>query len=474
MAEVSSKRKASDMNGSNGDERDEPIIKSKKTNDHRRRSSFIKDRLPLPEPPKRSGNLLSCGQNEVGQLGFNDDVCEKTRPALVKSVADSKIVDVSAGGMHSLYLTEDGEVWSFGCNDEGALGRDTSEEGSEFEAQKVNLPNACIRITAGDSHSSFLLKDGRVFACGSFRDSHGTMGLNIIGKQQFPIEVVPGEEFVDIKSGADHLVMLSNRGKVFTVGCAEQGQLGRVSNRSSSGESRRGKTQLLQPALLTATRFNFVDAIWTTTYCTFLRNRSNGAVFGFGLNNYNQLGLAKKNSETVFTPQLTTFENVKSITGGQHHTLVITNDNKSYAIGRKDYGRLGLGEIEDEVDKLTLIKDLQDINVVQLDCGECCSFALTEDGKAYSWGMGSNQQLGIGSDEDQFKPVLLTGAQVREREVIRISSGGQHTLFIAAEKENKTNGIRETKTNGTNEAKKTNGTDESKASEKTNTNGSTD
>lgn len=165
-----------------------------------------------------------------------------------------------------LYLTANGEVWSFGCNDEGALGRDTSEEGSEYEAQKVNLPNECLRITAGDSHSAFLLKDGRVFACGSFRDSHGTMGLNIKGKQQFPVEVVPGEEFVDIKSGADHLVLLSSRGKVFTVGCAEQGQLGRVSNRSSSGETRRGKTQLLQPGLLMTTRFNLIDAIWTTTY----------------------------------------------------------------------------------------------------------------------------------------------------------------------------------------------------------------
>lgn len=175
-------------------------------------------------------------------------------------------METSAGGMHSLCLTENGEVWSFGCNDEGALGRDTSEDGSEFKAQKVDLPADCIRMTAGDSHSAFLLSDGRVFACGSFRDSHGTMGLNIKGKQQFPVEVVPGEEFVDIKSGADHLVLLSNRGKVYTVGCAEQGQLGRVSTRSSSGETRRGKTQLLEPGLLTARNINFIDAIWATTY----------------------------------------------------------------------------------------------------------------------------------------------------------------------------------------------------------------
>lgn len=48
--------------------------------------------------------------------------------------------------------------------------------------------------------------------------------------------------------------------------------------------------------------------------------------------------------------------------------------------------------------------------------------------------MGSNLQLGIGSDDDQYEPVLLSGAQVRDKEVIKISSGGQHTLFMVTEK----------------------------------------
>lgn len=51
--------------------------------------------------PNKIGNLLSCGQNEVGQLGFNDDVMEKTRPALVIDSSKAKVVEVSAGGMHS-------------------------------------------------------------------------------------------------------------------------------------------------------------------------------------------------------------------------------------------------------------------------------------------------------------------------------------------------------------------------------------
>lgn len=60
---------------------------------------------------------------------------------------------------------------SFGCNDEGALGRDTSEEGSECEPGNVDLPSKAIQVTAGDSHSAALLDNGKVFAWGSFRVS---------------------------------------------------------------------------------------------------------------------------------------------------------------------------------------------------------------------------------------------------------------------------------------------------------------
>lgn len=93
---------------------------------------------------------------------------EKTRPALIPSLRD--IVDISAGGMHNLCLTRRGEVYSFGCNDEGALGRATAdEEGSEFEPRRIELPAPCLKISAGDSHSACLLNDGRVYAWGSFR-----------------------------------------------------------------------------------------------------------------------------------------------------------------------------------------------------------------------------------------------------------------------------------------------------------------
>ena len=130
--------------------------------------------LSIPTIPQKSGSLLACGQNDVGQLGMNpEDVSEKSRPAIVTEV--SEIVDVKAGGMHSLCLTKSGEIWSFGCNDEGALGRNTEEEGSETKPKKIELPGKAVKISAGDSHSACLLEDGRVFAWGSFRVSFNTI-----------------------------------------------------------------------------------------------------------------------------------------------------------------------------------------------------------------------------------------------------------------------------------------------------------
>lgn len=235
---------------------------------------------------------------------------------------------------------------------------------------------------------------------------------------------------VSIASGADHLVILTERGHIYTIGCAEQGQLGRVSSRSAGGESRRGKTQLLQAEHVQVKNGKVLaDAIWATTYSTFLRDKSTGKIYGFGLNNYSQLNIGKK-AETMFVARETKFNNVKELAGGSHHTIILTNDDKVYAIGRKDYGRLGLGQMDADVEELTPITGLNDKEILHIACGDCTSFGITRDGKVYAWGIGSNSQLGIGGDEDAFEPTLLTGVQVKDKMVVKVSGGAQHTLFV--------------------------------------------
>lgn len=258
------------------------------------------------------------------------------------------------------------------------------------------------------------------------------MGLTIEGNKRNPIEVVAGLVAVDIASGNDHLVILAEDGSVYTIGCAEQGQLGRVSGRSLDGESRRGKTALLTPGVIKRKAQNFkANAIWATPFCVFMRERSKGDIYAFGLNNYNQLGVPKHDGKEIeHHPVLSEFTNVKSISGGQHHTIVLTNDNKVFAIGRKDYGRLGLGAVEEDVQRLTHVGALEDKEIVSITCGDSNTFALSKKGEVYVWGIGTSNQLGTGDDADVITPTTLTGAQVKDKNVIAVSSGGQHSMFV--------------------------------------------
>ncbi|KAH8338321.1 hypothetical protein KR067_013163 [Drosophila pandora] len=383
-------------------------------------------RLEVPERRQAVGKVLVCGTGDTGQLGLGEDVLERKRLSEVQGIPDP--VDVCAGGMHNLVLTKNGEIYSFGCNDEGALGRDTSEEGSEAQPGKIDLPKKAVSVSAGDSHSACLMEDGSVYAWGSFRDSHGNMGLTMDGNKRTPINLLEGTVCCSISSGADHLVILTNAGKVYTVGCAEQGQLGRISERSVSGEGRRGKRDLLRPDQLIIPRTRPFDTIWTTNYCTFLRESRTEITWAFGLNNYKQVA-HPKDIERVLTPVKTDFQNIRQISGGAHHTILLGNDLKCSVIGRHNYGRLGLGQLTEDVTKLTALDKLSD-KIVYVGGGESCSYAVAENGKLYSWGIGTSNQLGVGDGDDEWEPVVVSSKNTQNRRALLATGGGQHAIFL--------------------------------------------
>ncbi|KAM7301217.1 regulator of chromosome condensation [Ixodes scapularis] len=399
-----------------------------------------KARLEVPKVKRRKlvGQAYSLGTGDVGQLGLGPDVLEKSRPAPVPGHTD--VVDVVAGGMHSLLLSNTGQVFSFGCNDEGALGRPTSSlDDSETTPGAVELPEPVTHVSAGDSHSAALTVSGAVFAWGSFRDSSGFMGLLAAGKSEpKPVHIADG--IVQIASGNDHLVLLSKDGRLLTLGDAEQGQLGRVARCFALRGGRKGLGYLLQPMPVVVNKPRgcssaAFDQVWTGSYVTFARMRDNGALYGFGLNNYYQLGSLASTSTgdlVQFVPTLLTScteHRWKRLCGGQHHTMLLDGEGCVYTMGRHDYGRLGLGTDCTEQETPRKVPGLPPY--VDISCGDSVSFAVTAEGRVFSWGLGDNHQLGHGDGgEDVHEPKVMTGKLISSKRALLVSGGGQHVLML--------------------------------------------
>ena len=108
------------------------------------------------------------GSGECDQLGLGEDIFERKKAAPLTFFEENNlnIVDVQCGSMHTLALTNDGRVYSWGNNDEGALGRPVNE-GTPIEA--IEIPSKIDGISAGDSHSlAYNKSEGIVYIWGLY------------------------------------------------------------------------------------------------------------------------------------------------------------------------------------------------------------------------------------------------------------------------------------------------------------------
>jgi len=383
------------------------------------------------------GQLLTVGQGDTGQLGLGEDVMEKMRPAPVPEITEA--VDAVAGGMHTAVLDRSGAVWTFGCNDEGSLGRLVEEEEDCFVPGKVEIGEKVVMLSAGDSHTAALADSGQVYLWGTFRDSSGAIGLVEAMKiEKLPVKVLSTVHIIKIASGVDHLVMLSSEGQIWTMGNSEQGQLGRINEKFAHRGGRRGLMSLLKPEPVRVnwkTKITGFKDIWAGSYNTVARAEEDQMMV-MGLNNYAQLALPTAKALSFFMPQLSK-EMTKlawnCVAIGQHHVIGVEQSGQVYALGRKEYGRLGLGEDQDDATVPTLIQggDMDDVKCLEVACGTAVSYAVTEAGDCLAWGFGANGQLGTGEEEDVWAPLRMVGKHLKDKKVLVVSSGGQHTVIIA-------------------------------------------
>jgi alpha-tubulin suppressor-like RCC1 family protein len=150
------------------------------------------------------GRVFCSGQQQYGRLGNNLTAsASKTYPVeVVKTggVPLEGIVSVAAGSSHTLGLDNNGNVWAWGYNGNGALGDNSVT--SRGYAAKVTNPSGTgdlsniVRIAAGgtglNNHSMAIASDGTVYTWGYNANGQLANGIASTTPVQLPIAVITG------------------------------------------------------------------------------------------------------------------------------------------------------------------------------------------------------------------------------------------------------------------------------------------
>eukprot|EP00960_Hanusia_phi_P047842 758617-Hanusia_phi.AAC.2 len=144
--------------------------------------------------------------------------------------------EVSCGGQHTCSITSSGELYSWGSNRYGQLGRavsDESEGARDCFPMLVEMPPGTLvtSIACGDLHCICIAEITSQNRSGLFSwgcSDNGRLGYAAEGNQLTPhlIEFDTHEDFAMVSCGSSHSAALSSNGHLYTWGSNESGQCG--------------------------------------------------------------------------------------------------------------------------------------------------------------------------------------------------------------------------------------------------------
>ncbi|MCT6874543.1 MAG: chromosome condensation regulator RCC1, partial [Bifidobacterium sp.] len=126
------------------------------------------------------GNLYSWGSNQYGQLGRSIGSATKdAQPGLVTKPAGTTgsftWSQASAGGRSSMAIGSNGILYSWGYNQLGQLGNGSRDSQTHIKPGPIKNPSTATgpwsRVSAGYDHALAIGSDGKIYSWGS--NNHG-------------------------------------------------------------------------------------------------------------------------------------------------------------------------------------------------------------------------------------------------------------------------------------------------------------
>lgn len=168
---------------------------------------------------------LHCwGQNVGGVLGLGSDMVDKYAPAALGFPgSEMPWSEIACGAYHSCALRSDGQVWCWGGNAHGQVGRGRTADVAD--PAPIASEHAFRHLDCGGSHCCAITTEAALYCWGD--NTSGQVGIGTtVDPQPAPVWIAPGTEWLELGLGESHGCATQSDSSTWCWGSSSDGQLG--------------------------------------------------------------------------------------------------------------------------------------------------------------------------------------------------------------------------------------------------------
>ncbi|PON67076.1 Zinc finger, FYVE-type, endofin [Trema orientale] len=382
------------------------------------------------------GGVLGGGVRRA--RGSFDTKMDAVLPKALESTVVLDVSGIACGDRHAVLVTRQGEIFSWGEEAGGRLGHGVEVDVSQPKLIDTLSGTNIELVACGEYHTCAVTLSGDLYTWGDGTHSSALLGHGSEVSHWIPKKVSGNMEGIHvsyISCGLWHTAVVTSAGRLFTFGDGSFGALGHGDFRSTSipkeVETLRGlrTTRVACGVWHTAAVAEVINDLSSPETSL---NSSSGQLFTWGDGDKGQLGHCDKESRLV--PECVTAlvdKKICQVACGHTITIALTTSGQVYTMGSTVYGQLGNPSADGKVP--TQVKGkIAGTFIEEIACGSYHVAVLTSKTEVYTWGKGSNGQLGHGDSDHRDTPTLVDF--LKDKQVKSIACGSNLTAVICLHK----------------------------------------
>lgn len=348
---------------------------------------------------------------------------------------------IAARDYHACAITLTDKTYCWGYNFYGAVGNGLTEDtyGAGIAVLQGAMPGGATieSISVGGYHTCAIASDDKAYCWGN--GSYGELGDGFNNDSTLsPVAVaqgaIPGGVTIkQISAGYDHTCAIGSNNLTYCWGRNNYGQLGN----GNTGTNSNVPVAVSQGAIPGGVTLSQVDNGKSHSCAV----ASNGKAYCWGWNNAGELG--NGNNTLSNTPvavvdgAMPVDSTIKQVAVGNYHSCAINQtDNKAYCWGYNTTGQLGIG-VTGNKNTPNLVQNgviPGGLTMTKIDAGSGQTCLIASDNKAYCWGSNGSGQLGDGTVDNSYTPVVVVnGAMPGDSTILQLVAGYNHAYAIASD-----------------------------------------